>query len=191
MTMSKKAKKAGILSGAALSITVLVCAGVFLGIMNEPIVATSEKPEEHLFIEETYLLRTGETNETVNVTCTPYMTNIWDEESGDIKIIAYVVKTSNKIAEYKSTVEIGKIAGDTTAEIEIPIVLTADNFKVDLLIFEDEKLVLKGSFTVKAVQTFKYGMDGDILDSSWDLENTRCVVESVQHDFSEYIYKEI
>ena len=189
MTMSKKAKKAGILSGAVMSITILVCAGVLLGSINEPIVAAAEKPEEHLFIEETYLLRTGETNKTVNVTCTPYMTNIWDEESGDIKVIAYVVKTSNKIAEYKSTVEIGKIVGDTTAEIEIPIVLTADNFKVDLLIFEDEKLVLKGSFTVKAVQTFKYNFSGVVIGSDWDLENSKCIVTSVQHDLPDCIYQ--
>lgn len=189
MTMSKKIKKAGIISGTALSITVLVCAGVFLATMNEPIIAQPEKPEEHLFIEETYLLKTGETNETVNVRCTPYMTNIWDEESGDIKVIAYVVKTSNKIAEYKNTVEIGKIAGDTTAEIEIPIILTSDNFKVDLLIFEDEKLVLKGSFTIKAVQKLKYIESGGADRFLWDLENSPCVVTSVQHDLPDYIYQ--
>ena len=182
--MSKKAKKAGILSGAAISITVLVCAGILLGSMNEPIVATSEKPEEHLFIEETYLLKTGETNETVNVTCIPYMTNIWDEESGDIKVIAYVVKTSNKIADFKNTVEFEKIAGDTTAELKIPIILTSDNFKVDLLIFEDEKLGLKGSFTVRAKQTFKYDGEGLIVpySSSWTIANSDCIFEAVQHD---------
>ena len=181
MTISKKAKKAGILSGAVLSILVLVCTGVFLGIMNEPIEAVSEKPEDHLFIEDTYLLKTDETNKTVSVTCTPYMTNIWEEDSGDIKVIAYVVKTSNKIADFKNTVEFGKISGDTTAELEIPIVLTADNFKVDLLIFEDEKLVLKGTFTIKAEQKFRYDPEGLVNDSYWELDNSECVISLVQH----------
>ncbi len=187
MKLSGKAKKAGVLLGI-MTITVLICSGVFLASMNKPVIAQPEKPEEHLFIEETYLLKTGETNETVNVTCTPYMTNIWDEDSGDIKVIAYVVKTSNKVAEYKNTVEIGKIAGDTTAEIEIPIVLTSDNFKVDLLIFEDEKLVLKGSFTVKAQQTFKYDEKGLVTlgSGSWHLDNSDCVVKYVQHDLPDY-----
>ena len=177
--MSKKSKKAGILTGTVVAITVLVCTGIFLGIINKPIVATHK---DYLFIEETYLLKTGETNETVNVTCIPYITNIWNEESGDIKVIAYVVKTSNNIADFRRTVEFGKIKGDVTTELEIPIVITGDNFRVDLLVFEDEKMVLKGSFTIRAKQVFKYDTDGYLLSQTWQLDNSKCEFYRVSHD---------
>jgi hypothetical protein len=181
MTMSKKAKKAGVLSGVAVSISVLICVGVFLGSMDEPVTAKPVKADEHLFVEETYLLKTGETNETVNVTCTPYITNTWDEDSGDIKIIAYIVKTNNNIADYKNTVEIGKINADTTAEIEIPVILSENTYRVDMLIFENEKLVLKGSLTIIATQHFIYDMEGNILSQNWSLKNSACDFEQISH----------
>jgi hypothetical protein len=150
MKINPKTKKAGIFAGSLFVIMIAVFSVFATGIF-EPSSAEPQLPEEHLFVEEIYLLKTEETNETVSVTCTPYLTNIWDEESGDIKIIAYVVKKSNNIADCKNTVEIGKISADSTAELEVPIVLSGDTYKVDMLIFEDGKLVLKGSLTIKAV----------------------------------------
>jgi hypothetical protein len=179
MEMNKKTKKAGVIIGT-LSIIAIVVLGAFLAVMNKPIVA-EQLPEDHLFIEKTYLLKTGETNKTVNVTCTPYLTNIWKKESGEMKIIAYVVKTSNNIADYKNTVEIGKIPTDSTAELEVPIVLSANTYRVDMLIFEDGKLVLEGSLTIKAQQTFEYDAKGNITAYVWALENSVCSFVPVEH----------
>jgi len=180
MEMNKKTKKAGVIIGT-LSVIAIVVFGAFLAVMNKPIAAEPQLPEDHLFIEETYLLKTGETNKTVNVTCTPYLTNIWEKESGEIKIIAYVVKTSNNIADYKNTVEMGKIPADSTAELEVPIVLSANTYRVDMLIFEDGKLVLKGSLTIKAQQRFRYDEKGNLTGQDWDLENSVCSFAKVTH----------
>lgn len=180
MKTNKNVKKAGALV-AIIAIVLTGTLGITLLDWSEPVSANPQLPEEHLFVEATYLLKTGETNTTVNVTCTPYMTNIWDEESGEIKIIAYVVKTSNNIADYKNTVEIGKIKGDATAELEIPIVLSSDRFRVDMLIFEDGKLVLKGSTTITAEQKFRYDPEGIVISQYWDLQNSDCDFVKVTH----------
>jgi len=181
MKNNKKAKKAG-----ALALIIILGSIGTLGVMfldlSEQVSAKKELPEDHLFVEDTYLLKTGETNETVNVTCTPYMTNIWDEDSGNIKVIAYVVKTSNKIADFKNTVEIGKIKADTTAELEIPIILSADTFRVDMLVFENDKMVLKGSFSITAEQKFYYSKEGDITRQEWELQNSKCDFIQIAYD---------
>ena len=175
MKLKPRTKKAGVFA-VSLFVIMIATFGVFATGIFEPSSA-EPLPDDHLFVEEIYLLKTEETNETVSVTCTPYLTNIWNEESGDIKIIAYVVKKSNNIADCKNTVEIGKISADSTAELEVPLVLSDDLYNVDMLIFEDGKLVLKGSLTIKAVvklETVTFigddGMEKERVDSLWNVE---------------------
>ena len=81
-------------------------------------------------------------------------TNIWEEKSGEITAIAYVIESNTNLAIYKNTVDIGKISADSTAEIEIPVVLSNNSYKVDILIFEDGKLVLKGKLTINAYPVY-------------------------------------
>ncbi len=181
MKISKKTKKAGIFAATLTTIAIVLLA-VVISIMIKPIAAEPQYPVDHLFVEDTYLLKTGETNTSVNITCTPYITNIWDKESGDIKIIVYVVKTSNNIADYKNTVEIGKIAANSTAELEVPIILSENSYRVDMLIFENEKLVLKGSVSIKAHQVIINDIYGKISEQYWELENTHSDFQKVIHD---------
>ena len=123
MNLSKKTKKASMFV-ATLAIVSLVTFGMFATLLQEPIEA-EPLPDEHLFVEELYLLKTAESNESLSITCTPYLTNIWDVESGEIKIIAYVVKQSNKVADCKNTVEIGKIDALLAAEVVLKLVQTS------------------------------------------------------------------
>ena len=163
MTMSRKTKKAGALVTAVL-ITMIVLAGVFSsGMFKESFIAQSHPvenepdfPNEHLFIDATFLLKTNETNESVNITTNIYLTNIWEKESGEIKAIAYVIESSNNFAVYKNTVEIGIINANSTAEIEIPIVLSNSSYKVEILLFEKEKLVIKGTLTISAYPVYTW-----------------------------------
>ena len=124
-----------------------------------PIPAASQThSSKHLFVDALYLLKTGETNYSVNVTATLYITNTWnDTESGNIKIIVYVVDKNRGIATNKSNIIVGNIQEDATKEVEIPITLVNSTSRVDFLIFENEKLVSKGSTTVSItpVQVYK------------------------------------
>lgn len=178
MEMSKKTKKAGMFV-AALSIIIIVLFGVFgTGVLK---ISTAQTvfPKEHLFADATYLLKTDETNDTVNVTCTLYLTNIWEKESGEIKVIAYVIETSNNLAVYKNMVEIGEIPADSTAEIEIPVVLSNNSYKVDILIFENGKLVLKGKLTINAYPVYSWDEIVHGARQEWRISNTLCKFKQI------------
>jgi len=171
MVISKKTKKAGMFV-ATLSIVIIVLFGVFETGLLDIITAQTTFPHEHLFVDATYLLKTDETNDTVNVSCNLYLTNIWEKESGEIKVIAYVIETSNNLAVYKNTVEIGKISANSTAEIELPIVLSNNSYKVDILIFENGKLVLKGKITISAYPLYDWEEIRHGTEQKWELKNT-------------------
>lgn len=171
MELKTKTKKAGAFV-ATVSIIIIIVVGIYASGMLKPITAQAYFPNRHLFVDATYLLKTDETNDSVNVTCTPYITNIWSKESGEIKIIAYVIETKNNLAVYKQEVEVGKIGANNTAEIEIPIILSNNSYKVDVLIFENEKLVMKGTITISACPVYIWD---DISHSGyqiWNLKNS-------------------
>ena len=171
MKLNKKTKKAGICITTIATI-VIILFGVFATGLLEQTTAQPDLPKEHLYVDATYLLKTDETNETVNVTCTPYITNIWEKESGEITAIAYVIESSTNLAVYKNTIEIGKIPGDSTAEIEIPVVISNNSYKVDILIFENGKLVLKGQITINAYPIYFWDDFNHEMIQQWSLSNT-------------------
>jgi hypothetical protein len=171
METRMKTKKAGALI-ATISTIIIIAASLFATGMLKPSVAQPYFPNDHLFVDATYLLKTAETNDTVNVTCSPYLTNMWSKESGEIKIIAYVIETSDNLAVYKSTVAIGKIAANSTAEIEIPVVLSNNSYKVDILIFENGKLVIKGTLTINAYPIYVWDEVNHGQKQEWRLSNS-------------------
>jgi len=171
MKLNKKTKKAGIYIVTIATILIILFGIFATGVMKQT-TAKPDLPKEHLFVDATYLLKTDETNETVNVTCTPYITNIWEKESGEITAIAYVIESSTNLAVYKNTIEIGTIAADSTAEIELPVVLSNNSYKVDILIFENGKLVLKGQITINAYPIFIWDDFNHEMVQQWSLSNT-------------------
>ena len=171
MKMNLKNKKAGVFF-AALSIVLIILVGLYSTGILQPIMAKQNFVHDHLSVDTTYLLKTSESNDSVNVTCIPYITNIWEKESGIIKIIVYVIETKNNLAVYKNTVEIGTIPADSTAEIEIPIILSNNSYKVDILIFEDEKLVIKGILNITARSILYWDDIQKYYKQEWDVTNS-------------------
>jgi len=180
MELSSKTKKAGIVIGV-MSIAIVIV-GIFLPALLKPSVAEMTYPKEHLFVDKTYLLKTEEKNETVNVTCDIYLTNIWTKESSDIKAIAYVIETKNNFAVYKNDVEIGKIAADSTAEINVPVILSNNSYKVEILLFENEKLVLTGELTISAHPRYSWEdiERGKVDAQEWDLYNSEAKFANIR-----------
>ena len=171
MNVSKKTKKAGMVCGTVTVIIVIVLGALASGIF-EPGEAKPYFPKEHLFVDAIYLLKTGETNDTVNITCNLYLTNIWEKESGTIKVTAYVIETSKNLAVFKNTVEIGTIGANSTAEIEIPIELSNNSYKVDILIFEDDLLVIKGDLSIRAYPIYYYDAVTHGQSQQWELASS-------------------
>jgi len=172
METMKKFRKTGLIAAGIICVTIVLLE-VFLPGLLETSMGEPVFPVDHLFVDTTYLLKTDETNESVNVTCDIYLTNIWEKESGDIKAIVYVIETENNFAEYKNKVETGRIKANSTAEIEIPLVLSNNTYKVDVLLFENDKLVIKGELRISAYPRYSWEeiKHGSVSKQSWDIKN--------------------
>jgi hypothetical protein len=177
MNISTKTKKASLLIATVGTIVILLSIVIVSG-FEKP--KTVFQPEEHLFIDATYLLKISETNSSVNVTCTPYLTNIWEKPSGKIKAIVYVMETKNNIAVYKNTVNIGEISADSTAEIQIPLVLSNSSYKVDILFFENEKLVIKGGVTIHSRSFYIWNNGTQLNEQQWDVAQSSYEYENIR-----------
>jgi len=172
MKITKKTKKAGALAG--IFVILIIILGIFLPGLLEPTIAGKIYPDEHLFVDKTYLLKTDETNDTVNVTCNLYITNTWKKESGEIKAIAYVIETKNNFAVFKTDVEIDIINAESTTEVEIPVALSNNSYKIDVLLFENGKLVITGELTISARPIYSWEdiERGKVDEQKWDVYNS-------------------
>lgn len=198
MKLGKNAKKAGALV-AIISFVLVATIGVFsTGFFEQPVVGSDPiepeptYPVNHLFVDASYLLKTGETNDSVNVSCDLFMTNIWEKESGEIKAIAYVSEQNTNFATFKSSVEFGIIDANSTKELNIPVKFADNSYKVEILIFESNKLVKKATLSLNIYQNYYFGAKGDIVynegrtklhvdtDGQWSIESGSISVESVR-----------
>ena len=189
--MSRKTKAGAF---AATTVLILVFAGMMsIGLFTKTVTIVKAKitppdfPREHLFIDATYLLKTDETNESVNITANLYLTNIWEKDSGEIKAIAYVIEKTNQFAVFKNTVEIGLITVNSTAEIEIPLVLENSSYRVEVLIFENDKLEIKGKLGISAYPVYLWEeverddgrLEPEQVLSGWMVKNTDIDYEQI------------
>ncbi len=172
MKLGKNVKKAGALIVVTSIILVSMFAVYSLGFFDKSvqIVKAVEPPEpevefpvDHLFIDASFLLKTGETNESVNVSCELFMTNIWEKESGEIKATAYVSEKNSNLANYKSSVEFGIIAANSTKELNIPVKFADSSYEVVILIFESNKLVKKVTLSITSYQNYYYNASGSMI----------------------------
>lgn len=178
MKNQKQYKKAIQIIAIIVSIAFIV---ITLNFFIHP-VETMEQPlvNEHLFVDATYLLKTDETNNSVNVSCTLYLTNLWEKESGIIKATVYVIEDVNNLAVYKNNVSIGEIGGDSTAEIEIPVILSNSSYKIEILIFENEKLIIKGVVTISAYPIYVWDEITHSQRQEWTVSNTAQKFENIR-----------
>jgi hypothetical protein len=77
-----------------------------------------------------------------------YISQVIFTESFFSSSIKRYVASTNNFAVYKTRVEIGVINADSTNEVEIPVVLSNSSYKVEILLFENDKIVTKGKITL-------------------------------------------
>ena len=191
MKTNKNVKKAGALAGIIIVILVLsigiLASGIFEVNGGDP----PQFPRDHLSVDASFLLKTDETNESVNVTCDLYLTNSWEKVSNEIKIIAYVIEKNSNLAIFKNTVEFGKIAADATTELNIPLEFSDNSYKVEILIFENEKIVMKGQTSITSNQRYFYDVHGkrvynagyfaspELDDEQWEVNYSLLSIEKL------------
>lgn len=143
---------------AALAIIASIVAAAFMLIPPPTKAQEPEwKRETKLLVDDVYFLAGEDENTEDNiipVITTLYLTNAQWNSSGNVKIVAYLLRTNPNIAVDKNTVEIGVIPGSTTKEAEVQVVLPGLNtpYEVDFLIFENDLLVLRGQGNIEVVQ---------------------------------------
>jgi len=154
--MKMKKYKWGIV--AALAVIASMVAAAFMS--NPPPTEAQEpewKRETKLQVDDVYFLAGEDENTEDNfipIITTLYLTNAQWNSSGNVKIVAYLLRTNPNIAVDKSTVEIGVILGSTTKEAGVQMILPGLNtsYDVDFLIFENDLLVLRGQGNIEVVQ---------------------------------------
>jgi len=99
--------------------------------------------ENKLSVDAMYLLKRNETKEYVNATAIIYLTNL-HAESGEIKIIVYLMERWKGIAVDKKELEIGKLQKDRTEEIQIDVQMKNRSYNLEILVFENDLLKIKG-----------------------------------------------
>lgn len=78
-----------------------------------------------------------------------FLTNDGDSEIEEVKVRAFAIERDSNLARSEDTVTIGKINGQTTEEGELSITVpNRDSYRIELLVFEDSKLTIRGSGTI-------------------------------------------
>ncbi len=108
----------------------------------------TEKNE--LSVDAMYLLREGDGGEVINVSAIIYLTNVGGE-SGSIKIIAYLMERWKGVAVDRKEMDIGKIDADKTKEIVLPMEMGNKSYEIEVLVFEDDLLKIKGGGAIRTV----------------------------------------
>lgn len=101
------------------------------------------KKENSLSVDAMYLLKNDEEEDEINISGIIYLTNI-RAESGNVKIIAYLTEEWSEIALYKKEIIVGNLPKDKTTEVEFEISIENGSYGLQILVFEDDLLRIKG-----------------------------------------------
>jgi len=83
---------------------------------------------------------------------TVFLTNEGEDEIYDVMVRAFVIERDSNLARDEDQVEMGTISGKSTKEEELFIsVPNNDTYRIEIVVFEDAKLTLRGSGTIDLV----------------------------------------
>ena len=77
------------------------------------------------------------------------LTNDEDGDIDQVRVRAFAIETDSNLARDEDTISMGRIPGQTTSEGELNIsVPNNESYRIEILVFEESKLTLKGSGTI-------------------------------------------
>lgn len=143
--MGREGRKWGISFAIIATITILVATFTAQALSKEQ----EWTRKTRLCVDDVYFLlskKGGDNENAVSVIATLYLTNAQANGSGDVKIVAYVIRSTTGAADDKNIAAVGRIEGSETKEVEVEITVPSlgTMYEVDFLIFESELLVLRG-----------------------------------------------
>lgn len=144
----------------------ILSVAVILIIISAVFAYLSREKKNSLSVDAMYLLKKEEGEEEINVSAIIYLTNI-NSVSGNVRIIAYLTEYGREIALYKKEVMVGKLPKDKTTEIEFEMSIENGSYSLQILVFEDNLLKIKGGGWINVYRNSrdeKYGWDISVQD---------------------------
>lgn len=100
---------------------------------------------------------------------TVFLTNEGEDEIDDVMVRAFVIERDSNLARDEDRVDMGTISGKSTKEGDLFISIpNNDTYRIEILVFEDSKLTLRGSGTIDLVGV---GVASDYTGSDDDDDN--------------------
>ncbi|MBN1539145.1 MAG: hypothetical protein JW939_03300 [Candidatus Thermoplasmatota archaeon] len=127
---------------AVLLLVVTVVLGYF-------VFKEEDKKESDLRVEDVQFIMRGADSERSRIEIAVFISNIGNEDVSKIKIRAFTVETGSNLAMDDSSTTLTDVKHQTTVEgklmVEIP---NDDSYRMELLIFKDDRLVIRGHGTI-------------------------------------------
>ncbi len=112
-------------------------------------VVNIEKEDKDLLVDEVIIGSIEMEGLESDLKISVHMTNKGKSEVDDVKIRAFVIERDSNLARDEASLDMNSIPGKTTKEGELFIsVPNNDSYRIELLVFEDSKLTLRGSGTI-------------------------------------------
>jgi len=152
------------------TITILLLVGTII-VSKISLQEEEDGPPSQLYVEEVYFVMTDQNEETTYMDIMVFVTNNGDKSLSDVKVRAFAVEIDSNLARDENEKSMGEVKGQTTVEGTLNIALpNNDSYRVELLVFKEGKLSIRGSGTVnlKGVgtasdyETEKFDGDGGV-----------------------------
>ena len=137
---------------AIIVFSLLVCIVVMSALFSS--VLADEAPKQaYLQVDDVFFVLTDSENglrtDMVNIDVTAFITNKGKLDAKDVEIIAFTVDKNTNLALDKTTFDVGSIPKDKTSSSEFSLSMpNNDSYVIELIIFENGKIALKGSGTL-------------------------------------------
>jgi flagellar basal body-associated protein FliL len=154
-SLKKKNKVLYLIAGLLVAIFIFSAGTMMLMVseeMEEPGPPPEPQKEPHLMVEDVFFMKTlgyRASNEWTDITTTVYITNDGMADARNVKITAFPIDKNKNLALDKRDTVVGSIPAQETKEVEFIITVPGGTrHDVNLLIFESNKLILRGSGSV-------------------------------------------
>jgi flagellar basal body-associated protein FliL len=154
-SQKKKNKILYMIAGLVVAIFIFSAGTMMLMVseeMEEPGPPPEPQKEPHLMVEDVFFMKTlgyRASNEWTDITTTVYITNDGMADARNVKITAFPIDKNKNLALDKQDTIVGSIPSQETKEVEFIITVPGGTrHDVNLLIFERNKLILRGSGSV-------------------------------------------
>lgn len=143
---------------AGLVITVVVACLLLLVILAR--IATDDEDGTRLVVEDIIPNLESTTGNESTVRVVVFLTNAGEEDSGVVRIESFAINRTSNLAKDHQQTNVGVIEPDRTTTASANLTIPPGSYKIDVLVFEDDRLVLRVQGTVdtsgeRAIQPFR------------------------------------